>query len=648
MPLALQLAAWYVALLVPTLVFKLAYVWTLSAGDLQTLQPAAVDGTRPPVWWLIAGHLLPADAVDVALGLAALFVTGYGLLRIAPARLAVASTAIVLAAGAAILLALGELGTLPSTTTVGAALHWSARDLSATAAFLTRRRMAFLGAGAVWLLAPFALTWLLHRVSARRPVRQRAIVLVLLAGLGFAVGRAPHTLLPGTTGSPLTRSVWRSSVLALTRVEAAPPPDLARAPSPQALVASYRHLAFPAAGTGSPPWLVEVPPALRVPRHIVLITLETAPHAYYDLDRADLPALRAMRAHAVVADQHQTTAPMSSMALYSLLSGTYPRPGVPLVRYGSFQADGLPALLGRRGYDTTYIDSYDLRWNGPEEADTMRALGFDTIRDARSDTLPPQPDLYTRRIARERHSFELARRRIADAVRDGRHALVTITTHLGHFDWLTPTSTGRQTARDKLADTLRTIDTLLGDFLAALAADGVGNNLIVVVTGDHGLRFRAEFESLREPFVYGDAAFHVPLLLYAPALFPEEVRVPHVTSHVDVTPTLLDLTGTSRDAAVHHGGNVLDPDLAERITFLPSGVFPGLRPVDAFHWRGVFYYWHGVVDRVTFRLAGDTIEEPIVRGRPGAALTDGQVRSIIRESRRLFNETGAVFLVRGR
>jgi len=51
---------------------------------------------------------------------------------------------------------------------------------------------------------------------------------------------------------------------------------------------------------------------------------------------------------------------------------------------------------------------------------------------------------------------------------------------------------------------------------------------------------------------------------------------------------------------------------------------------------------------VTFRLAGDTIEEPIVRGRPGAALTDGQVRSIIRESRRLFNETGAVFLVRGR
>jgi hypothetical protein len=93
---------------------------------------------------------------------------------------------------------------------------------------------------------------------------------------------------------------------------------------------------------------------------------------------------------------------------------------------------------------------------------------------------------------------------------------------------------------------------------------------------------------------------------------------------------------------------VLDAGLAERITFLPSGDFPGLRPVNGFHWRGVFYGWHDLLDRVTVRRGGEAIEEPLPEVGSGAPLTPAEVRAVIRESRRVFDETAAVFLQRAR
>jgi arylsulfatase A-like enzyme len=42
-----------------------------------------------------------------------------------------------------------------------------------------------------------------------------------------------------------------------------------------------------------------------------------------------------------------------------------------------------------------------------------------------------------------------------------------------------------------------------------------------------------------------DYAFHVPLLLYAPGILKRSERIDYVTSHIDITPSILDLAGIS-------------------------------------------------------------------------------------------------------
>ncbi len=139
--------------------------------------------------------------------------------------------------------------------------------------------------------------------------------------------------------------------------------------------------------------------------------------------------------------------------------------------------------------------------------------------------------------------------------------------------------------------------------MKGLADRGLSDDTMIVVVGDHGLRVDLEFEAVNEPPQYGDITFQVPLMIYAPALFPSEVRLPYATSHADLAPTLLYLLGLP-STGLFHGDNMLDRGLANRLTFLMSGTYPGLRPVDGFTSGDQVYTLYDILGRVTVRTAG--------------------------------------------
>ena len=89
---------------------------------------------------------------------------------------------------------------------------------------------------------------------------------------------------------------------------------------------------------------------------------------------------------------------------------------------------------------------------------------------------------------------------------------------------------------------------------------------LIVVLGDHGLRTRREYP----PFNAGtldDVTFHVPLVLYAPGVVSSTVRIPWMTSHIDIAPSVLDLLGVEEDRELELGSPMWDPALADRTTF---------------------------------------------------------------------------------
>jgi arylsulfatase A-like enzyme/Tfp pilus assembly protein PilF len=84
-------------------------------------------------------------------------------------------------------------------------------------------------------------------------------------------------------------------------------------------------------------------------------------------------------------------------------------------------------------------------------------------------------------------------------------------------------------------------DSLVGGFVDELGARGLMDRSLVVLTADHGEGLGDHGENFHGYFVY-DSTVHVPLVFRFPGRAPAGKRVATAVSHVDIVPTILDLT----------------------------------------------------------------------------------------------------------
>ena len=186
----------------------------------------------------------------------------------------------------------------------------------------------------------------------------------------------------------------------------------------------------------------------------------------------------------------------------------------------------------------------------------------------------------------------------------------------------------------------------MGEFLGFLDAHHLRDEVIVVVTGDHGLRGDTEFESVKEKKQVGEAALNVPLMIYAPGLFGGRIELAHVTSHVDIAPTLLELVGIDLGPFFHHGASVLDQEIRDRVSFFMNST---LNPVDGFCWRGrIFSFDNRTGASEVSDLAGrrpEPLEDAVREGpsSPPALRTPG---TVLARAAGIFDATAAYFISR--
>lgn len=113
-------------------------------------------------------------------------------------------------------------------------------------------------------------------------------------------------------------------------------------------------------------------------------------------------------------------------------------------------------------------------------------------------------------------------------------------------------------------------DAQLGQLLAHLNGLGAKDNTIITVTGDHGESFGEHGDWLHGLKVF-ESEIHVPLLLRYPGHLPAGVNVVAPIQHIDVLPTLLELTGLSAKESLQ-GTSLLpiispDADASSRVAF---------------------------------------------------------------------------------
>lgn len=581
---------WYAALLIVTFGFKVGYLRNIyNQSGLSFIVTEMAEGSGHPRA-LVAAQILSRDVIEVA------FVAAITqlLVHYTPRRfrsLSYAAIAVLLLAILGInLTSFAQLGTFTSYDTVVTTILFILSHGHMASEHLTPRIARFVLAAVLLVSAPLLAFWLCTR-SPLLARAQTALGVLALGSMFTALTLVGLSYLTFPRDPFPLHGAWTNIVRAAVAGGDRTDPRSLSVPEASELLTGYERLTV----VDREPLVVQpLVPSIedRVrPRHILVVGLETAPAVFYPLSSGspDWPTFTRMSGQAIVSDRHYTSSPYTRIANFSMLSGVYPPPSGLPSRFGSIAGDSLASRLRDRGYRTHYIDSWVLDWlPGSGERQQARDLGFEEVTDRSHER---DDGSYEQLMAAERASFDLAFETIARADAEGRKAMVFLGTMLGHYPWVTPRGRENDDARAKLRTLVTSLDTLFGRLLEQLDAAGLEEEILVLIVGDHGLRYAEEFASVGTSLVHDNSAFNVPFLLYAPGLVEATVRLSWATSHVDITPTLLHLVGVPTAGMLHHGRDVLDPRLAQRAILLLNG---GLRPVDGILWKNHYITHHGL------------------------------------------------------
>lgn len=630
---AIQLIAWHLSLLLPTLGFKYLYARRMAfTSGLETILESMGSGVER---YLNLTLLMAVDIAEVSVIVGGLFLAGR-LLRIPMKALIFSSVFLSLLIMGANQYSLLLVASLMTIDTVAISLNWAGEHPYVVWQSVGLPEVGFLVLTVVWSSLFAAVRFPKLRAAgflrkfAERWSTLLLTALLIISALGLVTVARTNANVPA-----VLRGYWSSTLVSFLKLDS-PAFASSERPSLATLHAEYENLAYPEGMRPTPDLSVAVSSGKLRQRHIVVVVLETAPRRYYRLiDNPELPVFYQMSREAIVTDHHYAMSPYTWWNNASILSGTYfVQKGSGIFDYGDFRPDAISSILSEQGYIATFVESSKHGWG--RTTGFWQNFGFANLVDSENDAVPFDRTSHAVTIDKERQSFLRAFAAITHAESVGKKAFVMVGTTIGHYPWPNKPGAEGQNNEEKLFGIAALFDELLGVLLRSLDERGLGEQVMIVVTGDHGFRMRTEFESVGLKPEHGDAAFNVPFLLYGPGVFEKQIRLPYATSHVDIAPTLLALAGIRHDTWLHHGTNMLDPRLRDRVTFMMN---TNLSPVSGFHWQGCHYTVNDLTRRVQMRASPveDAAPSEDSRCNHGSSkLSDDAVRSILQGASRQF------------
>ncbi len=274
-------------------------------------------------------------------------------------------------------------------------------------------------------------------------------------------------------------------------------------------------------------------------------------------------------------------------AEFVMNSSLYPPKGQAApVAYVGKALPALPRLLGQQGYDTfTMHQNTVAYWNRKE---LYATLGFSRYYDG---DFFHWADKFDKKGSSDEVLFkkggDLLRQ--VDASSTPFYAqLITLSAH-SPFDLIPQARRPMKTPEDLkgslMGDYITSenyTDFALGKFITQLKADGVWDDSIIVIYGDHtsmnenrlsGKDARAARQLLGRPYSAADRQ-RVPLIIHLPGQTEPQV-VTATAGQVDIMPTIADLVGLDLRSAPHMGRSlfVSSNALVPTRSYLPGGTF---------------------------------------------------------------------------
>ena len=275
---------------------------------------------------------------------------------------------------------------------------------------------------------------------------------------------------------------------------------------------------------------------LRRPRNVVLIIMESVGIRRLQLYKApydDTPQLERLAQHAVVFDRIYVSQAYTSAAMSALFCSLYPQfDWEPITRAApNINVPGIADVLAGHGYATGFIHSGQLKFDN--EGEFLRNHGFHSVMADQDDaTVPADSELLPKAISWIR----------SNSNRPFFLALWTQDTHHPYFVQ-GPHDYGVSDANlNRYLNAIHSSDALTGRLADAIDAMNLGQDTVIVVTGDHGEAFGEHGQTAHNWTVY-DEEMRVPLIIVNSQLFPHERHIARLGRQIDIAPTVLSLLG---------------------------------------------------------------------------------------------------------
>ncbi len=233
---------------------------------------------------------------------------------------------------------------------------------------------------------------------------------------------------------------------------------------------------------------------------------------------------------------------------------TLVRPATKAEDYERVRPPALASVLAGAGYRTGLFHSGRFMYLGMDAV--VRGRGYDTLEDAGD-------------IGGERDSSfgidepSAVKRTLTwiDGLAPGERFLLSYLPIAGHHPYPAPRGGPFPSEReiDRYRNSLFDADAALGQLLDGLRERGRFDDTLFVIVGDHGEAFGQHEGNYGHTLFLYDENVRVPLVVSAPGLTRDPVRVGRVASAVDLTPTVLDLLGLPASANEYQGRSLLDP-----------------------------------------------------------------------------------------
>ena len=309
--------------------------------------------------------------------------------------------------------------------------------------------------------------------------------------------------------------------------------------SPQALDASVDVDAFNAQHT------LSLKPGQR-PKNIVIVILESTRALSvnpYQSEHQVTPFLEELARQSLWAERAYAVVPHTSKALVAILCGVEPHLEMPIqeAKPTGLPAECLAKLLRRHGYHTAFFQSATQRFEWRDQL--VQNMGYEDFY--------PLERLESRGFERANYfgpedavMLQPSMTWLKDAKRP---FLLTYLTLTPHHDYLAPRkrygfeSFVQDDELNRYLNTLRYVDGFTRDVFEGLKAQGLDQDTIFVVVGDHGEGFGEHGRSQHDNVIY-EEGLRVPLIVYDPSSPREQIVRPNA-SQLDLIPTLLGMAG---------------------------------------------------------------------------------------------------------